>query len=275
MLLPIHIAAGGLALVLGAVALLGEEGRDHPPPQRAAVRLRHARHGRHRLDAELLKSRVDGNVVAGLMTVYFVGTALTTVRPASPWTRRINVAALTFAVGLALGAIVGGVKVVNSPGVSPDGVPFRTIGVMSFVLATVLSWRRSATCASCDSACLAAGRAWRAICGACASRSSSRPDRSFRSVNAWRESFPSPSRPGRCARCRSCCCLARCSIGCGGSAAAARCQCSSDTIRSRSQPHGRLRRTDKPVAGNGRRLGSALGALSFSTIGVVSHAAVI
>ena len=50
MLLPIHIAAGGLAIVLGAVALLGEEGRDYPPPQRAAVRLRHAGHGHQRLD---------------------------------------------------------------------------------------------------------------------------------------------------------------------------------------------------------------------------------
>ena len=80
----------------------------------------------------------DGNVMAGLMTAYFVGTALTTVRPASPWTRRINTAALTFALGLAAVAIVGGVKAVNSPRVSPGGIPFRTIGVMSFVLATVL-----------------------------------------------------------------------------------------------------------------------------------------
>ena len=50
----------------------------------------------------------------------------------------INAAALTVAVGLAFVAIVGGVKAVNSPGLSPGGVPFRTIGVMSFVLATVL-----------------------------------------------------------------------------------------------------------------------------------------
>jgi hypothetical protein len=80
----------------------------------------------------------DGNVMGGLMTAYFVGTALTTVRPAAPWTRRINAAALTFALRLALVAIVGGVKAVNTPRVSPGGVPFRTIGVMSFVLATVL-----------------------------------------------------------------------------------------------------------------------------------------
>src|SRR5947207_15896945 len=48
MLLSIHIAAGGLAIVLGAVALFGEEGRDHPPPQWAAVRLLHAGTGNHR-----------------------------------------------------------------------------------------------------------------------------------------------------------------------------------------------------------------------------------
>jgi hypothetical protein len=73
------------------------------------------------------------------MTAYFVGTALTTVRPVTPWTRRINAAALTVVVGLALGSILAGVKALNSPGLSPGGVPFRTIGVMSFVLATVMT----------------------------------------------------------------------------------------------------------------------------------------
>jgi len=46
-------------------------------------------------------------------------------------------AALTLALGLALVTIMGGVKV-NSHSVSPGGVPFRTIGVMLFVFATVL-----------------------------------------------------------------------------------------------------------------------------------------
>jgi hypothetical protein len=60
------------------------------------------------------------------------------VRPASPWTRRINAAALTVAVGLALLAIAGGVTSLRSPGLSSGGVPFRTIGVMSLVLAAFL-----------------------------------------------------------------------------------------------------------------------------------------
>jgi uncharacterized membrane protein len=130
MLLPIHIAAGGLALVLGALALLVKKGGTT-----------HRRSGLLFVCAMLVMgttAAILGNPIGGLMAVYFVGTALTTVRPVSPWTRRINAAALTIAIGLALLSIVGGVKAVNSPGLSPGGVPFRTIGVMSFVLATVL-----------------------------------------------------------------------------------------------------------------------------------------
>src|SRR5918995_2260219 len=130
MLLPIHIAAGGLALVLGAVALLVKKGG--PTHRRSGLLFVYA------MVVMATTAAILGNVVGGLMTLYFVGTALTTVRPASPWTRRIHAAALTLAVGLTLFAIVGGVKAVNSPLLSPGGVPFRTIGVMSFILATVL-----------------------------------------------------------------------------------------------------------------------------------------
>ncbi len=138
MLLPIHIAAGGLAIVLGAVALSAKKGGTL-----------HRRSGLLFVCAMLVMSTsasilglrnglADGNVVAGVLTAYFVGTAWTTVRPPSPWTRRVNAAALAVAVGLALLAIVGGARMIGSPGLSPGGVPFRTIGVMSFVLAAAL-----------------------------------------------------------------------------------------------------------------------------------------
>ncbi len=138
MLLTVHIAAGGLAMVLGAVALSVTKG--------GAV---HRRSGLLFVYAMLvmgfsasilgfLKSPTDGNVFTGLLTAYFVGTALTTVRPVSPWTRRIDAAALTVVVGLAIGTLLSGVKAFNSPHLSPGGVPFRTIGVMSFFLATVM-----------------------------------------------------------------------------------------------------------------------------------------
>ena len=81
-----------------------------------------------------LKSPPDGNVFAGFMVAYFVGTALTTVRPASPWTRGFNAAALIVAVGLAFVDIAAGVEAFNSPGGVRNGVPFP----MLFFIATVM-----------------------------------------------------------------------------------------------------------------------------------------
>jgi uncharacterized membrane protein len=137
MLLPIHIAAGGFAIVLGAAALLVKKGGTLH--RRSGLLFVYAMlvMGISATILEFLKTPNWTNVLVALMTVYFVGTALTTVRPVTPWTRRVNAAALTLAAGLALVDILGGVKAYNSPGLSPGGVPFRTIGVMSFVLAIV------------------------------------------------------------------------------------------------------------------------------------------
>jgi hypothetical protein len=138
MLLSIHVVAGGLAIVLGAVALLVKKGGTIH--RRSGMLFVYAMlvMGATASILEFLKSAAPSNVVAALMSVYFVGTALTTVRPASRWTRAINIASLAVALGLALLTFVGGVKGVNSPGLSSGGVPFRTIGVMSFILAAVL-----------------------------------------------------------------------------------------------------------------------------------------
>jgi hypothetical protein len=138
MLLSIHVAAGGLAMVLGFTALFAKKGGPL-----------HRRSGLLFVGAMLvmgftasmlgfLKSPTDANVFAGIMTAYFVGTALTTVRPVTSWTRVINVVALTVAVVLAVGSLWGGVTMINTPGPSPGGVPFRTIGVMSLIIATLL-----------------------------------------------------------------------------------------------------------------------------------------
>jgi len=136
MLLPIHVAAGVLAIVLGAVALLARKG--------GAV---HRRSGALFVWAMLVMAASasvlglrdgPGDVVAGLLAAYFVGTAWTAVRPASPWTRRVDGTALAMAIGLALLAAVGGVRSIGTPGLSSGGVPFRTIGVMSLVLAALL-----------------------------------------------------------------------------------------------------------------------------------------
>ena len=138
MILSVHIVAGGLAIILGAVALSVKKGGiTH---RRAGMLFVYAMvvMGVTASILEYLKSAAATNLVAALMSVYFVGTALTTVRPVSRWTRVINVAALVVAAGLALVSILGGVRGVSTPGLSSGGVPFRTIGVMSFILAAVL-----------------------------------------------------------------------------------------------------------------------------------------
>jgi uncharacterized membrane protein len=124
--LAVHVAAGGLALVLGAVPLVAKKG--------GAL---HRRSGLLFVLAMLvmaISAAVLGNVLGGVITVYFVLTALTTVRRASPWIRGFNAAALAVAFGLSLLCVMGGVKAFNSPGGVLNGAPFQ----MHFFLAAVI-----------------------------------------------------------------------------------------------------------------------------------------
>ena len=87
MLLPVHIAAGGLAIVLGAVALSVEKGGTIH--RRSGMLFVYAMlvMGATASMLGLRKGPTDPNVFTGLLTAYFVLTALTTVRPVSAWTR--------------------------------------------------------------------------------------------------------------------------------------------------------------------------------------------
>ena len=134
LLLPIHIAAGGLAIVLGAVALLVKKGGTLH--RRSGLLFVYAMlvMGSSASILAFLRSPTDPQVRTGFLTAYFVVTALTTVRPVSRWTRGINVAALTVALVLALFAIVGGVRIFNLPGRTYEGIPF----FVPLFIATVL-----------------------------------------------------------------------------------------------------------------------------------------
>lgn len=139
-LLPIHVAAGALAIVAGAAALLVNKGGTL-----------HRRSGRLFVAAMLVMGATgatlgfrkggptDGNVLAGFVVAYFVGTALVTVRPVSPWTRRIHAIALVSAVGFALVQIAGGVEAWNSPRHVRDGVPAGMLFFFAaiFILAAI------------------------------------------------------------------------------------------------------------------------------------------
>jgi hypothetical protein len=135
MLLPIHILAGALALMLGAVALLAPKGASW-----------HRRSGRVFVYAMVTmgisgsilgfrRSSMDLNVVTGMMPAYFVITAMMTVRPDSTWTRRITAGALTYALALSVLLMMRGFTAMARPRGTIEGVPY----LMLFFLATIFA----------------------------------------------------------------------------------------------------------------------------------------
>lgn len=130
MLLAVHIAAGGFALALGAVTLSVRKGGTlHRGGGRLFV---------YAMTVMAVSAALLGNPVAGLMTLYFISTGWAAAQRTSPWARRTNAAAAVLAVGLALIALVGGIRNIGSPALSSGGVRLHTIGVMSCILAAAL-----------------------------------------------------------------------------------------------------------------------------------------
>jgi uncharacterized membrane protein len=127
MLLQVHIVAGALAMMLGAVALLARKGSQV-----------HRRSGQLFVCSMLtmgITASGLGPIANGLMPAYFVVTALTTVRPVTAWTRWVNVSALLVAVVLALGSTAKGFTAFGTPGRTLNGVPF----FMLFFIGTVMA----------------------------------------------------------------------------------------------------------------------------------------
>jgi uncharacterized membrane protein len=135
MLLPIHIVAGGLAVVLGFTALFVRKGRTVHRGSGLLFVYAMLVMAVSAFIVAFLKSPADPNVIASIAPIYFVVTALMTVRPVSSPTRRISVAALGVAVSLALFWTVCGVVALNSPGGAANGVPF----VMHFFFAVLMT----------------------------------------------------------------------------------------------------------------------------------------
>ena len=126
MLLPVHIVAGGVALILGALALTVKKGG--PLHRRSGVLFACT------MFAMAISGTLLGNIGGGLMTIYFVATAWMTVRPESPWTRRVTAACCVFGAVFAVLAIRLGWQAYQTPRGFLDGVPYG----MFFFLATVI-----------------------------------------------------------------------------------------------------------------------------------------
>jgi hypothetical protein len=132
-LLRVHIAAGGLAIILGGVSLAASKGATLH--RRSGLLFVYAMltMGFSGSILALRQSLPNANVLGGFMSAYFVLTALTTVRPVDARTRGLNSVALLVAIALSLIEIDLGVKALASPGGTINGVPFY----MLFFLGTV------------------------------------------------------------------------------------------------------------------------------------------
>jgi hypothetical protein len=139
MLLTTHIVAGGLAIVLGSVALLAAKGRWLHRRAGLAFVFAMITMG---VSGSILAARhslTNVNVLGGLVCAYFVTTALTTVRRESAWTRGLNVGALAVAVGLVLAELTVAAKAARGEIGMADGVPFHGAPLFAMAAITTLA----------------------------------------------------------------------------------------------------------------------------------------
>jgi len=121
-LLPIHIVAAGLGLLSGAVALSAAKGgRLHRASGKLFACAIFAMCGTAVVSA-LVKGQAV-NVMAGSMTAYLVFTGVTTVRPPSPGSRRLDTALMLFALALGLATFAGGIAAISSHDGKLFGLP--------------------------------------------------------------------------------------------------------------------------------------------------------
>jgi hypothetical protein len=135
MLLPVHIVAGGLAIIFGGVALAASKGATLH--RRSGLLFVYAMltMGISGSILALRLSLTNANVLGGFLSAYFVITGLTTVRPVSALTRRLNWAALGVAIALSVVDIGMGFKAFASPGHALNGVPFFMPFFMAMIIA--------------------------------------------------------------------------------------------------------------------------------------------
>lgn len=119
--LAIHILAGGLSIVVGTIALAVTKGSS---PHRKVGRLFvYAMVVMALTGAALaIVSAEEISLIAGLLTLYLVVTALTTVQTAA-WTRGLDVAAMIFGLALAFTSLAAGVTLVSIGVMTLDGLP--------------------------------------------------------------------------------------------------------------------------------------------------------
>jgi hypothetical protein len=124
-LLPIHIAAGTLALVFGYVALFAPKGGQ--VHRKSGLFFAGAMVTMSLTGAWIAFGHTPSSVIAGLLTFYFVTTSLLTVRPRFEQSGWIDAVAMTFAIATAVIAFRTGFEIL---GKRPEAVPMLIFGAM-------------------------------------------------------------------------------------------------------------------------------------------------
>lgn len=120
--LLIHIAAGGLAIVAGFVALYAAKGASLH--RRSGKLFVHAMVTMALLGAGMAAFRAEaGNVIAGVLAAYLVMTSLTTVRPHTAGSRRLDAGAMLVALAVGLTGVTLGVEALAVGDGRIDGAP--------------------------------------------------------------------------------------------------------------------------------------------------------
>lgn len=128
-----HIVAGGLAIVLGGVALVATKGATVHRKSGILFVYAMVTMGTTASILALRSGVTNPNFLGGFTSVYFVITALTAVRPATGWSHRLTLGAAVLAFALALFEIGLAVSALSRPHFMINGVP----GPMLVFLATV------------------------------------------------------------------------------------------------------------------------------------------
>ena len=132
LILPFHIVAGGLALVFGYAALFAAKGATlHRKSGRLFVYAMVAMSLTGALIATISGSTVS--VVAGLLTFYFVTTALLTVVPRSGQSRRLDIVAMLVALAVSMFGFVAGFELASSG--RPETAPMFIFGIVGVLAA--------------------------------------------------------------------------------------------------------------------------------------------
>lgn len=122
-----HIVSGGLAIVLGAIALMAVKGGFLHRRSGLLFVFAMLTMGISGSLLALRQSLTNSNVLGGFMSAYFVVTALTAVRPNTRTTRWLNGGALAVAAALAATDAVLGLTAFRNPRGMFQGVPFAVL----------------------------------------------------------------------------------------------------------------------------------------------------